>query len=116
MFPAAFAALLLMGVALALLYVGLTCRKDALGRELKRLENERAELEKRRLNESEKWTRVKSPRSIEAALARTHIVMVWPRATQIVRLDPLDIRAIEPAEPRPDSLKVARLGRLVLDE
>jgi hypothetical protein len=89
-FPVPFAGLVVVISALALGYVWLGCRCEALGKELKRLETEKAELSKRWLNEEYNWTRMKSPQSIERALARHGIAMTWPRPEQIVRLTEAD--------------------------
>ncbi|MDI6775108.1 MAG: hypothetical protein QME60_06910 [Verrucomicrobiota bacterium] len=90
-FPVPFAGLLAVIAAMALWYLWLGCRCEALGKELKRLEDEKAELTKRCLNEEYKWARMKSPESIDRALARHGIVMIWPRSEQIVRLTKADL-------------------------
>lgn len=90
-FPVPFAGLVIVIAALALGYVWLGCRCEALGKDLKRLENEKAELTKRCLNEEYNWTRMKSPQNLDRALARWGIVMTWPRPDQIVRLTDADL-------------------------
>ena len=84
--PAPFAGVVVLGSLLALLYVWLGSRCDSLGRDIKALEAEKTDLKKELLNEESRWTQMKSPVSMEAALAKHHLVMTWPRRDQIVHL------------------------------
>lgn len=85
-FPAPFASLIVLGAALALVYIWLCCRCDSLGRDLKALEIEGATLSKQFLNEEYRWTRMKAPENMERALTRLGIAMTWPRRDQVVYL------------------------------
>jgi hypothetical protein len=85
-FPVPFAGVLVLIATLAMIYVWLGCRCEVLGREIKTLEQEREVLHKKHLNEEYRWTRMKSLRSIENALAGFSIQMTWPANNQIVRL------------------------------
>jgi hypothetical protein len=89
-FPVPFAGLVVVIAALAMGYVWLGVRCEALGKDLKKIELEKAELNKRCLNEEYNWTRMKSPQNLDKALARFGIVMTWPRPDQIVRLTEAD--------------------------
>jgi hypothetical protein len=91
-FPAPFAVGVLLVSCLALVYVWLGGRCEALGKELKGLETEKKELNKKLLAEEFRWARVKSPSNVEQALARHGIAMSWPRKDQIVRLSDNDMR------------------------
>ena len=84
--PAPYAGLVVAGAVLALAYVWLSCRCDSLGRDIRGLESEKAQLKKELQNEESRWAKTKSPGSIETALAKYNIVMTWPRQDQVVRL------------------------------
>jgi hypothetical protein len=84
--PAPFAGTVVTGALLALSYIWLGCRCDSLGRDIKALEIEKAQLKKELLNEESRWAKMKSPSNIEMMLAKNNIVMTWPRQDQIVRL------------------------------
>lgn len=84
--PARFAGAVIVTVALALAYIWIECRCEAVGRELKKLEGQVRELDIRLRNEEYRWTSLKSPRNIEHALARHNLVMAWPRRDQVVRI------------------------------
>jgi hypothetical protein len=80
--------------ALGLVYLHLHSTCEGLGRNIKRLENERAELNKRVVNEERNWVAARSIRNMETLMARHGIVMSWPAEQNIIRL-----RAAEPGEP-----------------
>jgi len=85
-FPVPIAGLFIVVAMFGLAYVWLCCQCEALGRDLKTLENQKTELEKQFLNEEFKWTQKKAPRSMEAALARHGIHMAWPKRDQVVTI------------------------------
>lgn len=93
-FPVPFAGALIVIATLALAYVWMGCRCEALGREIKGLEREKAILDKRCLNEEYRWTQMKSPRNLERVLAKNDMKMVWPEASQVVRIS--DSLTLEP--------------------
>ncbi|MBM4148597.1 MAG: hypothetical protein FJ224_06095 [Lentisphaerae bacterium] len=99
--PMPLAALVVFIVACALLYVWLDCRCQAVGRQLRQLENRRTELNRVVLNEEYKWVQTKAPSNIERTLARFGVSMSWPRPGQVVR--------IRDAEGRP----LSRIGESV---
>ena len=72
--------------AIGLAYVWLNGQSDLLGRELRRLEDERNKLAKQHLNEEYRWARLKSPQSLDKALADHRLTMGAPRHDQVVRL------------------------------
>lgn len=115
-FPVPFAGIVVVAAALALGYVWLGCQCEALGDEIKVVELERADLNKKYLNAEYRWVRTKSPRSMEIALQRHGLDMDWPRAGQIVRLK----RGVTPRGPGRDELsgglRVAQVKRNVLHE
>lgn len=89
-FPLHVAALLIAGATLALAYVRLGARGEALGARIKQLEQEQAEIQRQYDNELWKWEKITSPSNIEDALSRNEIVMIWPDETSIVRLEETD--------------------------
>ena len=98
--PAQLITLGVMAVALIVGYLWLGNRCDALGKELLRLEAEKAELTKRYMYEENNWTRMKSPQNIEKSLAKHNLVMAWPRPDQIVRLSAEDFAFGRPVDSR----------------
>ncbi len=90
-FPVPFAGALIVIATLALAYVWMGCRCEALGREIKGLEQEKTVLYKRYQNEEYRWTQMKSPRNLERVLAKHSMKMVWPSASQVVRLGGPDL-------------------------
>ena len=85
-------AALVASVAMTYLSIHNSCER--IGRQIKKLEYERAELQKRVENEERNWTSARSIRNMEALMARHGIVMSWPAEQNIIRL-----RAAEPDEP-----------------
>ncbi len=85
-FPVPFAMLVIFASTLALAYVWLGCRCEAVGREIKTLEIEHEELRRGYVNAKYKWTRMKSPENLERKLREMNIEMGWPRKDQVVIL------------------------------
>ena len=83
---AKFAAIMAAVFVAAFLYLCLYNRCETIGARIKGLEEKKAELRKRVMNEQYKWSNMKSPRNIEALLKRHNLAMGWPQETQIVRL------------------------------
>lgn len=86
-FPAPFVSAAVLMSALALLYLWLGLREEALGKELQALEREYVELNKKCQHEEVRWARMKSPRNLEQVLTRYQLAMDWPRRDQLVELD-----------------------------
>jgi hypothetical protein len=80
------AAGLIVFAAIGLAYVWMDGQSELLGRELRRLEEEHSKLVKQHLNEEYRWARLKSPQSVEKALAEHRLIMSAPRHDQVVRL------------------------------
>ncbi len=85
-FPAPVAGLIVLLCMLALGYIRLGIRCEALGRELKQLESAHEHLSRRALTEEFQWRRMHSTARIEEALRARNIVMGWPQKGQIVRM------------------------------
>lgn len=84
--------ILLAVLAMAYLSIFNTC--ENIGREIKKLEHEKAELHKRVVNEERNWATARSTPSMERLMAHHGIVMSWPEEQNIIRL-----RVEEPDEP-----------------
>jgi hypothetical protein len=89
-FPRPFAGAVVLVVTLALAYVWIGIRCEQVGRDIKALEKDRTELQKKCTNEELRWTRMKALDNLERELARHRIVMTWPRRDQVVRLYDVD--------------------------
>ncbi len=86
----------LFGVAavLAAVYLGLYNTCETIGRQIKKLEGDQAELHKRVVNEERNWAMARSIGNMERLMAAHGIVMSWPEQQNIIRLE-----AAEPDEP-----------------
>jgi len=107
------AAIFLLSIpVMALLYLWLGDRCEAVGREILALDAESRNLQKQCLYEESRWMQMKSPREIEKAMQRYSLNMVWPSERQIVRIYRADLLGI-PASGKTDShLQYAQAGRL----
>jgi hypothetical protein len=84
--PAPFALVLAAGGLLALSYLWLGGRCDALGRRIKLLEEQKEDLHRRVVAEQVKWSNAKSPAQIEQLLKRHRLVMSWPDEARVIRI------------------------------
>ncbi len=85
-FPLPAAVFLALTATLLLSYIWLDAQAQALGSRIKVLEKQLAEANKACAHELSKWEMLKSPASIEQALARNRLVMIAPAARDVVRL------------------------------
>lgn len=132
--PAHFAGIVIVGSALALVYVWLGCLCESVGREIKDLERRKDTLTKRLAVEETKWACMKSPWNVERELAKYGIVMRRPTRNQVVVFNDMqdfyarigrEYREIEGGAGNPevrsafgagDSLHLANMGRIVMNE
>lgn len=82
--PAPLAGVAIVVLTCAVGRVWLKSRCDRIGEDIQVLDTERKKLRNQYINEKCRWTRMKSPQSIEAALAKHSIDMALPRNDQIV--------------------------------
>ena len=104
----------LMGIiliaVLALAYLWLESQCESLGRQMKYMEAQKRELDKKIGYEEARWANMKAPAEIEKALRMHNLVMTWPANGQIVRMSSSDI-AESLAEPRGGAgLKISRVA------
>jgi hypothetical protein len=85
-FPAPFAAILGAVALVSLGYLWFCGRCEALGAQIKMLENRKVEAHKRVINEEYKWSNMKSPGNILALLQHYNLVMNYPDESRVVRL------------------------------
>ena len=83
-----------LAAALAMVYLSLYNTCETIGRQIKKMEHEQAELHKRVVNEERNWATARSTPNMERLMERHGIVMSWPAEQNIIRL-----RAAEPDEP-----------------
>jgi len=96
-FPAPFAAILGAVALISLGYLWFCGRCEALGTQIKMLENRKVEAHKRVINEQYKWSNMKSPGNILALLQHYNLLMNYPDESRVVRLR---YRSTESAVPR----------------
>ncbi len=85
------AGIFIVGVTVMLGFVGLNQRCESLGRELKALEKEHDALQRQHRQELFKWTQLKAPHQLRAALEEHGILMDWPAGRQVVQLRQRDV-------------------------
>jgi len=96
--------------------VWLGCQCEALGDDIKDIEAEGVQLNKKKMTAEYRWVRTKSPRSMEIALQRHGIDMDWPRVGQVVRLERgASARSLE-SDALAGGVRVARVNRPLLHE
>jgi hypothetical protein len=83
-----------LAAAVAMVYLSLFNTCDNIGRQIKKMENDQAELHKRVVNEERNWATARSTPNMERLMERHGLVMSWPAEQNIIRL-----RAAEPDEP-----------------
>ena len=94
-FPTPVASVIIIAAITGVSYLWLCSTVEALGSRIKALESERVALREQFQNEQLRWTRMRSPRNIEADLARFGIDMVWPRRDQIVRMQDMSLAQLD---------------------
>jgi len=85
-FPVLLANVLVLVAVLGLSYMWLCSRCDALGKDIKGKERELATVQKRLVNEQDRWSYITSPANLERAIKKHKLDMVMPRDAQIVRV------------------------------
>jgi hypothetical protein len=85
-FPALLANVLVGVAVLGLSYMWLCSQCDALGKEIKSKEAEFAAVQKRLVNEQDRWSYITSPANLRRAIKKYRLNMAMPREEQIVRV------------------------------
>ena len=110
------AAVLMGVVVLMLIYVWLDARGQALGSRIKFSEQQRAEIQKRYDYELWKWETLKSPSSIEKALAQNRVAMIWPEESRLVRLQEPELATDNTPPYSRQMAQLAQLPRFVVND
>ena len=98
LFPVPLAALLSTAALLCFGYLWLNGRCESLAQDIKRLEDGKAEVRRRVLNEEYKWSNLCTLRRVREALVQFQIPMDWPDNARVVHISrPLDVAELEPA-------------------
>lgn len=80
----------------AMVYLSLHNSCERIGRRIKGLERDYANLQKRVVNEERNWAMARSIRNMEQLMETHGIVMTWPEEKNIIRLQPVESE--EPAQ------------------
>ena len=91
---------------LGMVYLNLHNACESVGREIKRLENQRAELRKQVVNEERNWEMARYIQNMQRLMETHGIAMTFPDSKNIVRL-----RAAEPEEPAQYAARAGALRR-----
>ena len=73
-------------VSLALVYLWMGHKCSQYSEEIKRLEDQCAELDNEKVREETKWNAMKGAEQLDSLLVRNGLLMVYPNAAQIVRV------------------------------
>lgn len=73
-------------VSLALVYLWMGHKCSQYSEEIKRLEDQSAELDNEQDRENTKWKAMMAPEKLDTLLVRNGMLMVYPNAAQIVRV------------------------------
>jgi hypothetical protein len=84
-------------VSLALVYLWIGHKCSQYSEEIKRLDNQSADLDNERIREQTKWDAMKSADKLDQLLVRHGLMMSYPTAAQVVRVGPGGAVATSPA-------------------
>ena len=91
LFPVVLANVLVLVAVLGLSYMWLCSRCDALGREIKKKEDELIAARKRLVTEQDLWSSMTSPLNLQRAIRKHNLDMEMPREKQVVKVGHWDI-------------------------
>ena len=94
-FPVVLANVLVLVAVLGLSYMWLCSMCDALGRQIKDLEDDYAAAQKRLVNEQDRWSSITSPLNLQRAIRKHGLDMEMPREKQVVKVGRWDVSANE---------------------
>jgi hypothetical protein len=115
--PIRLAILIVLAPALCLGYLSLDSKCETMGKELKALDREIVDLNRKCLNEELRWMSMKSPGEIDKALRRWHLTMTWPDEQQIVRVSRSDMNdALEPGRRMQRITQYVQVGRIRVND
>ena len=97
-------------VSLALVYLWMGHKCSQYSDEIRRLENQSADLENEKVREETKWNAMKTAEQLDGLLVRNGLMMVYPNATQIVRVSGASSSRCLPAAPSVAAVPAASRG------
>jgi hypothetical protein len=108
--------LLMLGASMALFYVWLHLKGEALGSRIQALEGEQRRLAGRYDTELWRWEKTITASNIEMALETHDIVMVWPDENSIVRVGKSDSALASVRFPEREVAQFAQAGRVTAND
>lgn len=85
--PVPAAGVIVLAATVALSYWFMDSKSGQLGQEIRKYEQKYASLESERVREEARWNAKKTPEKLERAMLQHGILMDYPKADQIVRMD-----------------------------
>jgi len=85
--PLPAAGIIVLAATVALSYWFMDSKSAQLGQEIRKYEQKYAALESERVREEARWNAKKTPEKLERAMLQHGILMDYPKADQIVRMD-----------------------------
>jgi hypothetical protein len=85
--PVPAAGVIVLAVSVALSYWFMDSKSAQLGQEIRKYEQTYAGLENERMREEARWNEKKTPEKLDQAMLQHGILMTYPTAEQIVRMD-----------------------------
>ena len=114
--PLPFSMMLIVIAVLALCYLWMRQRCDAIGNELKALETRKAAAERLHLSQESELANLKSPQNVDRALRQHGLLMTWPSSDQIVRVPEADGPWAEAYTLTVDTNRSTALRRVVMND
>ncbi len=85
-FPVFLAYILVSIAVFGLSYIWLCARCELLGQQIKMLETNQRQTQRRLINEQDRWANQLAPANFERILKRHHLMMTMPNERQVVRV------------------------------
>ena len=102
--PVPAAGVIVLAASVALSYLFMDSKSAQLGQEIRKCEQKYTALENERVREAARWNEKKTPEKLERAMLQHGILMTYPTAEQVVRMD-------ANGRPVPGQLALARFQR-----
>ena len=102
--PVPAAGVIVLAASVALSYLFMDSKSAQLGQEIRKCEQKYTALENERVREEARWNEKKTPEKLERAMLQHGILMTYPTAEQVVRMD-------ANGRPVPGQLALARFQR-----
>ncbi len=103
--PVPAAGVIVLAVSVALSYWFMDSKSAQLGQEIRKCEQKYTALENERVREEARWNEKKTPEKLERAMLQHGLLMTYPTADQVVRMD-------MNGRPIPGQLSLVRFQRM----